>query len=223
MTFAVSRAYNRGNFTGDCSGMMEDNKTVYAFDDMDYIKNRVEDCIYDFCQEYGIDNIAKESQNRFNALLKYIYEHVFKTDKDNRYKSKSCIDINDINLLNGLLEYYIYLCDLYGKAVNIYSFCSMIGISRSVVYDWGNRTRLNSGYNDIYKVLDAERERSLSDLLISGNRPNIGILAVLNHEKGWNLPGASREVKHVVTAESPQQIAERYRARLADSADDGKN
>ena len=99
----------------------------------------------------------------------------------------------------------------------------MIGISRSVVYDWGNRTRLNSEYNDIYKRLDAERERSLGDLLISGNRPNIGILAVLNHEKGWNLPGASREVKHVVTSESPQQIAERYRARLADSAGNDDN
>ena len=190
---------------------------------MDYIKNRVEDCINDFCEEYGIVNLVKESQNRFNALLKYIYEHVFKSNKDNRYKSNSCIDINDIDLLNGLLEYYIYLCDLYGKAINIYSFCSMIGISRSVVYDWGNRTRLNSGYNDIYKRLDAERERSLADLLISGNRPNIGILAVLNHEKGWNLPGASKEVKHVVTAESPQQIAERYRARLADSAGNNDN
>ena len=227
MTFGSSRAYNRGNFTGDCSGMGEViDFNIDDYSDAEYLKRRIDSAITEFCEEYEIENLVKESQNRFNACLRYIYNHVFKASNkyslDNR--SKTLLDINNIKLVYEILYYYIYLCDVYSKAISINGFSVMSGIDRSIIYDWFNGVnRLNSGYSDIFKTLDAERERSLADLLISGNRPNIGILAVLNHEKGWNLPGASREVKHVVTAESPQQIAERYRARLADSAENSDN
>ena len=101
----------------------------------------------------------------------------------------------------------------------------MIGIDKTVIYDWynGSVRNLNPLYSHVFKILDDERERSLSDLLISGKRQPIGLLAVLNREKNWNLPGSSREIKHVVASESPQQIAERYRARLADSAENDSN
>lgn len=101
----------------------------------------------------------------------------------------------------------------------------MIGIDYGIILDWSNGVNrsLNPKYSQIHKILDSERERSLSDILLSGKKQPIGVLAVLNHEKGWNLPGSSREVKHVVTSETPQQIAERYRARLADSAENNSN
>jgi hypothetical protein len=95
----------------------------------------------------------------------------------------------------------------------------MIGISRTAIYDWNNgRTKeLNSAFGNIYKILDKAREESLSDLLISGKKQPIGLLAVLNHEKGWNLPGASREVVHIPAKEDAKAIADRYKAALTDS------
>ena len=193
---------------------------IYDIDtnSIEYYQNRIDNAIDDFCVEYNISDLRNETQNVFNACLKYIYKTVFKADSSTtRYKSNSVIDINNSELLYGLLEYYIYLCDLYSKAINVTSFASMLGISRSVIYDWGNRTRLNSEYNDIYKILDSERERSLGDLLISGKKQPVGILAVLNHEKGWNLPGTTREVKHVASVEESDTITARYHAKLADS------
>ena len=227
MTFKASRAYNRGNFTGDYSGMGEViDFNIDDYSDAEYLKHKIDSAITEFCEEYEIENLVKESQNRFNACLRYIYNHVFKAS--NKYyidsRSKTLLDINNIKLVYEILSYYIYLCDVYSKAISINGFSVMSGIDRTIIYDWFNGVnRLNSEYANVFKILDAERERSLADLLISGNRPNIGILAVLNHEKNWNLPGSSREIKHVVTSESPQQIAERYRARLADSVEDSDN
>ena len=201
--------------------------TIENYSDIEYIKNRIDGAINDFCIDYDIKDLRSETQNLFNALLRYIYNHVFKPKKnlkiDNR--SKSLLDYNNIELLYGVLEYYIYICDLYNKAVSIKGFTLMIGIDYGIILDWSNGVNrsLNPLYSQIHKILDSERERSLADILLSGKKQPIGVLAVLNHEKGWNLPGASKEIKHVVTSESPQQIAERYRARLADSAEDGKN
>ena len=193
-----------------------------GIDKLEYYCNRIDDCITEFCDEYAIQDLESSTQNKWNACIKYIYNHIFKpVDKSLLRDSKcnSIIDYNDIDLLNGLLEHYIYLCNLYSKAVNITSFCSLIGISRTLIYDWsiGKARELNPAFSGIYKTLDKAREESLSDLLISGKKQPIGLLAVLNHEKGWNLPGSSREVVHISAKEDAKAIADRYKAVLTDS------
>ena len=204
--------------------MTKHGATLEDYDDINYIKNRVEEAIQDFCDRYDIKDLKSESQNVFNGLLRYIYEHVFqvtsKLKHDNR--SKTLIDLNHIDIILDILDYYIYLCDVYCKASSIQGFTTFTGIDHTILYDWssGVNRKLNSKYSTIIKRLDAERERTLSDLLVSGKRQPVGIIAVLNHEKGWNLPGVSREVKHVASSETPEQIAERYRAKLADGLSD---
>ena len=204
--------------------MTRHTATLEDYDDINYIKNRVEEAIQDFCDRYDIKDLKSESQNVFNGLLRYIYEHVFqvtsKLKHDNR--SKTLINLNHIDIILDILDYYIYLCDVYCKASSIQGFCTFTGIDVSILYDWGSgvNRKLNPKYSEVIKRLDAERERTLSDLLVSGKRQPVGIIAVLNHEKGWNLPGVSREVKHVASSETPEQIAERYRAKLADGLSD---
>lgn len=189
---------------------------------LDYYTNRIDDCINEFCIEYNINDLESSTQNKWNACIKYIYNHIFKPIDKSLLRDSKCnsiIDYNDIDLINGLLEHYIYLCNLYSKAVNITSFCSLIGISRTLIYDWsiGKARELNPAFSCIYKTLDKAREESLSDLLISGKKQPIGLLAVLNHEKGWNLPGSSREVVHISAKEDAKAIADRYKAALTDS------
>lgn len=195
--------------------------------DLKYWCNRMDGAIADFCESYGIKDLRSESQNLFSACIKYIYTHVFdkrlyKDDdsiKDPDPRVKGIIGTDNIDLITGLLEHYIYMCDLYCKAVNVVGFSNLIGLDLSIIYDWYNGVLRvdNPNYAKIFSKLDQERERSLSDLLISGKKTNIGILAVLNHEKGWNLPGTSREVHHVASVEDPAAIMERYRSRLADA------
>lgn len=223
LTFGSSRAYNRGKFTGDYSGM--GNKiTIEDYNDIEYIKNRIDSAIDCFCDDYNIQDLKNETQNVFNGCLRYIYDNVFKPNKRNKLNDKvnSLLDYNNIELLIDVLNYYIYLCDIYSKAISVSSFCTMVGIDKTVIYDWynGSVRNLNPLYSHVFKILDDERERSLSDLLISGKRQPIGLLAVLNREKNWNLPGSTKEVKHVASSETPEQIAERYRAKLADGLSD---
>lgn len=193
-----------------------------GINDLEYYCNRIDDTITEFCLEYNIQDLETSTQNKWNACIKYIYNHVFKPIDKTLLRDSKCnsiIDYNNIELLNGLLEHYIYLCNLYSKAVNITSFCSLIGISRTLIYDWsiGKARELSPAFSCIYKTLDKAREESLSDLLISGKKQPIGLLAVLNHEKGWNLPGSSKEVVHISAKEAPEKIAERYKSALTDS------
>lgn len=189
---------------------------------IDYFTNAIDNAVSDFCEEYNIPDLKTETQNVFNGCLRYVYKRVFKPhgkySVDNRYNS--VLNYNDIDLFYGVLYHYIYLCDIYGKAVNVMSFSAMTGIHKSVIYDWYNGLvrESNPKYADVFKILDSERERSLSDLLVSGKRQPIGVLAVLNHEKGWNLPGSTREVKHVASVEDASTIQERYKARISDSS-----
>ena len=193
-----------------------------GIDKLEYYCNRIDSAINQFCIDENIDDLKQETQNVFNACIKYIYKMVFKPIDKSLLRDSKCnsvIDYNDIELLTGILEYYIYICDKYSKAVNVVSFGNLIGLDRTVIYDWakGDVRKLNPAFSNIYKTLDAERERTLSDLLISGKKQPIGLLAVLNHEKGWNLPGSSREIVHISAKEDAKAIADRYKAALTDS------
>lgn len=190
---------------------------------------QMHDAVLAYMDEFGIEDLRKESQNVFNGCLRYIYRSVFAPTKDKKpvdTRFKSLIDLNNIALIHGILNYYLYLCDIYSKAVNVSSFSNLTGIDVSIIYDWYNKVNRadNPEYSKIYKILDKERERSLSDLLTSGVKQPVGLLAVLNHEKGWNLPGTTKEIHHVASVENPEKIAERYRSRLADQGEkDGDN
>ena len=107
-----------------------------------------------------------------------------KNDIYNRY---------DIQQVEKLYDYYIYMCSVYNKAVSIVGFSYLSGIDKAVIYEWeqnyfGRYDKASSDRSDIAKKLREARENSLSDMLLSGKNP-VGILGILNHESGWNMPG----------------------------------
>ena len=114
----------------------------------------------------------------------------------------------DYDLLYNILEYYIYLCNIYNKEVSSMGYSKLMGISNEIISMWGNDSnKLSSRGFEIYKKLNQEREESLSNILISGKRNPVGILGALNRHYQWNMPGVSNkgETKAVLSAaELPQ-------------------
>lgn len=185
--------------------VQETDQTVEVFEnDIDlYLKL--------FCEEQNIENLKAESQSVWNAALMYVKRHVFpesstlKLSKpldgyNNNYYNNQYSNLNncncnayDIELVNNICDYYIYICNLYNKGVTISGFSKLTGIGESTIQEWGNDTRkLSTSSTDIYKKLSREYENSAESKLW-GNKNPVAVMAILNKRFGWNLPGVSKE------------------------------
>lgn len=169
---------------------------VYA-DDIDLYINL-------FCKDQEIEDLRKESQSVWNACLMYVQRHVFPDRQALKAKGNNDIYVNNImatncgaydyDLLDTIVNAYIYYCYMYDKEVSIQGFSKLVGIAKAVIDLWGmDKNRLSKKGYGIYKKLIAEREESLSAKLASGKSNPVGILSILNHWYSWNLPGVTRE------------------------------
>ena len=175
-------------------------------------ENDIELYLKMFCEERNIENMAEQSQSVWNAALMYIRRHVFnnpsilKTSKplegynnnnyNNQYKNLNNSNCNryDIDKVNAICDYYIYLCCMYDKEISVVGFNNLTGIDDNTIYAWGNDERtLSKSGKEIYKKLVKYREESLSNKLATANKNPVGILAILNRHYQWNMPGVSRE------------------------------
>lgn len=164
-----------------------------------------------FCEEQNINDLKAESQSVWNAALMYVKRHVFPTSStlkiskplegynnnnyNNQYSNLNNCNCNayNIELVNSVCDYYIYICNLYNKGVTISGFSKLTGIGESTIQEWGNDTRkLSTSSTDIYKKLSREYENSAESKLW-GNKNPVAVMAILNKRFGWNLPGVSKE------------------------------
>lgn len=176
-----------------------------------------------FCEEQGIDDMRTASQSVWNAALMYIKRHVFSdasilklstplvgyvnnnyTADNNIYKlNNSNCNAYDIDKLNNICDYYIYICMMYDKEVSVIGFSNLTGISQECIYSWAAEERkLSNAGNEIYKKLNQYREESLSNKLVTGRQNPVGVLGVLNRHYAWNMPGVREDKgsKKVLTA-----------------------
>lgn len=199
---------------------------VYTEENIDIFENDIQVYISQFCSEYNITDINSISQSVFKAMLKYIYKYVFKdTDKlkskERHIIANSYIKTNynsyDMDIVNSLCDYYIYLCQLYDKEVTIAGFCALSGIKFETIHAWRDERGKNASAksSEIHKKLTIERERSLSDKLVSGKGNPVGVLGVLNHYYNWAGVGKMEEKK--IDAVSLQDVRKRA-ALLSDNS-----
>lgn len=164
-----------------------------------------------FCKEQGIEDMRTAPQAVWNASLMYIKRHVFNNKSvlkisnplpgytnnnyNNKYSNinKSNCNAYDIDIVNIICDYYIYICNLYNKGVTISGFSKLTGISEEIIYEWGrNENKLSTSGLKIYQKLKAEYEQSAESKLW-GNKNPVAVMAILNKRFGWNLPGVSKE------------------------------
>ncbi len=164
-----------------------------------------------FCEEQNIEDLKAESQSVWNAALMYVKRHVFadpsilKLSKplegyNNNYYNNQYSNLNncncnayDIDKVNSVCDYYIYICNLYNKGVTISGFSKLTGIGESTIHEWGDdNKKLSKSSLGVYKKLSREYENSAESKLW-GNKNPVAVMAILNKRFGWNLPGVSKE------------------------------
>lgn len=186
-----------------------------------------------FCEENGIEDMTKEPQSRWNACLTYIQRHVFSNrdllkQSNNIYNSNSIMDSNynmyNYDLLYNILEYYVYICNMYNKEISSMGYSKLTGISNEIISMWGNdNNKLSSKSFEIYKKLNQEREESLSNKLADGKQNPVGVIAILNRQYGWASPYTSdsnRQKAALTAAELPKLSVSSSNCTMIESVQD---
>ena len=184
--------------------------------DIEVFENDIKTYFVMFCEEQNIEDMRAASQSVYNACLKYIQRNVFRDkdilrDKSNIYNINNSIMSNynryNYDLLNDICDYYIYMSMLYDKEVSIMGFCNLTGIDKDTITTWSKPDRLSSASMSIYKKLCENREESLSNKLVTGNKNPVGVIAVLNRQFGWASPytsDANRQQQPLTAAQLPR-------------------
>jgi hypothetical protein len=184
---------------------------------MDVFENDIDTYLHLFQDEQEIEDLRSVPQSVWNACLMFIQRHVFKDRSilkqgNNIYNSDSIMDSNynmyNYDVLYSILEYYIYLCNVYNKEVSSMGYSKLVGISNEIISMWGNdNNKLSSRSFEIYKKLSQEREESLSNKLADGKQNPVGVIAMLNRHYGWASPytaDSNRQKQSLTAQELPK-------------------
>lgn len=172
---------------------------------IEYYENEIDAFLDIFKEQQGIEDLRTCSQSVWNAALMFIQRHVFNNksmlkEQNNIYIDNTLMNTNcnsyNYDLLNDIVDYYIYITALYDKECSIYGFSKLVNIAYQLIQEWGhnynNSNRLSSKSCDIYKKLTDAREQSLIAKLVSMKHPT-AMAIILNKDYGYNLPGVSKE------------------------------
>ena len=201
--------------------VQEQEQTIEVFE------NDIQMYLTMFCEENGIEDMTQETQARWNACLLYIRRHVFNNkdilkdktplngyynnDYDNKYNNLNNSNCNryNIDMVNSICDYYIYICLLNNKAVSIAGFCNLTGIDDKTIYAWGaDDNKLSTSGSEIYQKLNNFNEQYYEGLLADGKRNPLGAFGVLKHRHGWESPytGDRNKQRKDITAEEIRQL-----------------
>ena len=189
---------------------------------IEIFENDIDLYLHQFQEEQNIEDLRTVPQSVWNGALMYINRHVFKPNPQalksnniyntNIYNNNTNITTNynmyNYGLVNKVLDYYIYLCQIYNKEISIMGFSNLVNINPDTIHDWGkDNNKLSSSCCEIYKKLTQMREESLSNKLVDGKQNPVGTIAVLNRQFGWASPyvsDANRNKQSLTAAELPK-------------------
>ena len=191
-------------------------------------ENDIEMYLQMYCERYHVKDEYDMFPSQWNAALKFICNHVFKTNPHILKIPHTVSDGYNLHAVNELLEMYIFMCYSHSQEISITGFCFLSGISRETIHSWGgSRTRsyvykdkngnvidytaisnlkegeyikeASSTASDVYKKLVEQNEESLVCLLKDRRYNPLKYLSILNRRHNWNMPGVRNE-----RSDSPQ-------------------
>ena len=178
-----------------------------------------EDKIYYYADQYINNNLdnpddIKKNSSLFAGMIKYIYKHVFKSNKNTvKYNNKnSNIDMDDIELLNNIWDIYTELCYKYQKRPTLLNFGLLTGITTETFRTWKNGTfrgGVASPHSVSVKKWLEECESSLLDGATENN--SIGCIFALKSNYGYTeQPQRIEVVNGQVPSQTINEIAARH-------------
>ena len=198
-------------------------ETITKDKQIEIYREKIPAALYSFYADFLPDNlkdntaeldkyITEQSQNRFSAALIFICNTVFQNRKRLKYQAYKHLTPNynsqsteyDIDIIQAILDIYIYLCHKYDKDISVYGFHCLTDIDIDSIYRW-YREYKNGNVNsyisadvsrkryEISKTLIQGREEALTGMLTGSKRNPVGIIAALNHLYGWNDNGRSED------------------------------
>lgn len=163
--------------------------------DISYWDNKIEQYILDYINN-PINEIidiplSKISQQQWDGLLHCIGRDIFNYGRlIPRVNGATAFDIDFIEIITDI---YLLLCQKYNKTTSIISFCFLLGIDNTSLYDWINNSNnintnnreLNHKRAKIIKRITENREHTLKNKLESTSQA-VGFIAIGNQEFGWS-------------------------------------
>lgn len=193
-----------------------------------------------YCEKYGVEDLRKAPPNTFESAMDYAGNYIFLKPKDKtlKYNRQTIIDCDNADIINYILDYYIFICGVYNKEVNIQGFSKYIKISEQTMYNWlngeyktkiyldkyGNPIKdiqewklnnrgeyteiLSNAHLDLVKKLRHFNEHTLSNIGV-GDRNNTAVAMKLNTVFNWNSLNG-RESERKTERRTPEEIAAGY-------------
>lgn len=186
-----------------------DEELIIKIDEVEIYDNDFEIAIAEACQRFGIDDLVKEGQARWKAVMHFVGKRIFPDNKILRDKNTVWLDGNNIptnnnrynyNILNVLCDYYIQLSRQYNKLISTVAFSEFINIPTNTIDQWRELEPSAASYK-IWKKLQDDREDSLKDKA-ADNGNVMGVFQVGRREFGWDMPNVREDKsnKRVLTA-----------------------
>lgn len=194
-------------------------------DVLDTFQGDTERRLAEYCERYNVEDLRKAPPNTFESAIDYAGNYIFLKPKDKtfKYNRQTIIDCDNADIVNYILDYYIFICGVYNKEVNIQGFSKYIKISEQTMYNWLNgeyKTKIyidkdgniisdiqewklnkrgeykeisSTAHLDLIKKLKSVNEHTLANIGI-GDRNNTGVAMKLNTVFNWNsINGHSAE------------------------------
>lgn len=186
-----------------------DEESIVKIDEVEICDNDFEIAIAKACQKFGIDDLVKEGQTRWKAVMHFVGKRVFPDNKILRDKNTVWLEGNNIptnnnrynyNILNILCDYYIQLSRQYNKLISTVAFSEFVNIPTNTIDQWREQEPSSASYQ-IWKKIQDDREDSLKDKA-ADNGNVMGVFQVGRREFGWDMPNVreDKSSKKVLTA-----------------------
>ena len=184
-------------------------EVVIKSDQIEIYNNDFEEAIAAACEEFGIEDLKREGQRPWKAVLQYVGKRVFpdttvlKSNKRVMHTGNYIPTNNnsyDYELLNILCDYYIMLSNKYNKLISIVAFSYMCNMNQDIIDKWADNEPSSTSFH-IWKKLRHNREDCLKDKNYDSNNV-VGAISIGNQEYNWNMPGVTREHRRVALSDS---------------------
>lgn len=138
---------------------------LVSFDD-------IKKCIEDFCMEFDIQDMSKETQNRYDGCMMYLYNNLFCKRKYTYFDDKMKRYI--LPVVDLYCDLYIYTCSVYNKVPGVLGLQYMLHIDDSIIYRWSEKNlyfyKIDLQYidpMDILKDVYDDTIYNINDIVVS--------------------------------------------------------